>query len=269
MKNNCKKKNVLIKGAGDIATGVAYRLYKSGFNIAMSEIDNPTVVRRTVSFGECVYKDNWEVEGVESIYLEDIKKINRTWENSKIPVFNKFYVEEFKKLMSPEIIVDARMMKKINDTQIDEAEIVIGLGPGFKAGDNVNAVVETYRGHYLGRAIYKGEAMAYKNRPGEVPGYSIDRVVSAPVEGVFTSKKKIGDQIEKGEHFGYVNSIPVKAKISGIIRGMIYPGIKVDKNKKIGDIDNRNIKEYCFTISEKALAIGGGVLEAIFYFNRK
>src|SRR6056297_261374 len=176
--------NVLIKGAGDIASGVAYRLYKAGFNIAMSEIDNPTMVRRTVSFAECVYKDSWEVEGIKSIYVDDLKKINKIWRNGHIPVFNRCHVEDFKKLMNPEIIVDARMMKHKNDTQIDEGEIVIGLGPGFKAGDNVNAVVETYRGHYLGRAIYQGEAMSYKKRPGEVPGYSIKRVVSAPAEGI-------------------------------------------------------------------------------------
>ncbi|MGM0602034.1 MAG: selenium-dependent molybdenum cofactor biosynthesis protein YqeB [Bacillota bacterium] len=260
--------NVLIKGAGDIASGTAYRLYKAGFNIAMSEIENPTVVRRTVSFAECVYRGKWEVEGITSVYIDNINEINKLWSEGIIPVFNRCHVEDFKKLIKPEIVVDARMMKRKNDTEMGEGSIVIGLGPGFKAGANVNAVIETYRGHYLGRAIYQGEAMSYKKRPGEVPGYSIERVVSAPAEGTFTSERKIGEKIEKGEVFGYVDSIPVKAKISGVIRGMIYPGIEVADHEKIGDIDNRNIKEYCFTISEKALAIGGGVLEAVLYFSK-
>jgi len=263
---NPKKKRTLIKGAGDIASGVAYRLYRSGLTVVMTEIKEPTMVRRTVSFAECVYREKWKVEGVESVYIKDIKKMKKVLEADKIPVVNKDYFTIIKQKFDPEIIIDARMMKRSNDTQIDEAPVVIGLGPGFKAGKNVDAVIETYRGHYLGRTIYSGSALAYQDEPGSVPGYSKKRVVSSPGAGIFKSERKIGEEIEEGGCFGYVDNKPVITKIAGVIRGQIHPGIRLKKGKKIGDIDNRFNKDYCYHISDKALAVAGGVLEAICHF---
>lgn len=254
---------VLIKGGGDLASGVAYRLKKSGFPVAMSELAQPLVVRRTVAFAEAVHCGEWEVEGIKARYVRDEKEFNRSLQAGEIPVFTAGSYSDFKEYYSPRVIVDARMMKKPNDTYIDEAPIVIGLGPGFTAGIDTDAVIETARGHYLGRVINSGSAIANTGVPGEVMGYTRERVVYAPCAGEFRSERKIGDLIEAGKVFGTVNEIEVRAAISGVIRGQIRPGIQVKKGMKIGDIDPRSKREYCFQISDKALAIGGGVLEAI------
>ncbi|ADL12019.1 selenium-dependent molybdenum cofactor biosynthesis protein YqeB [Acetohalobium arabaticum] len=261
--SNISDIKVLIKGGGDLATGIAYRLFQSGFTVACSELDEPSMVRRTVSFGEAVYQGEWEVEGIKARLINNKREFEQTVNDRNIPVFIADKMSLFKEVLSPQVIVDARMLKRVNDTVINEAPIVIGCGPGFSANSDVDAVVETNRGHYLGRVIYSGSAQDNTGVPGEIMGYARERVLFAPGSGVFTSSKKIGDEIKAGEEFGKVNDKVVSAAISGVIRGQIYPGIKVKEGMKIGDIDPRNKNDHCYTISDKALAIGGGVLEAI------
>ncbi len=260
---------VFIKGAGDIASGVAYRLYKAGLQIAMSELNKPLMVRRTVSFAEAIYRGSWTVEGVKAIYAGDRDEFFAIINGSKIPVITTDIYSEIITAYNPDVVIDGRMMKKAADTTRDEAGIVIGLGPGFTAGDNVDAVIETFRGHYLGRAIYQGIAITDTGIPGEIMGYGGERVVYAPANGKFSSNKQIGDTIKKGEIFGKTGDKYVKARIDGVIRGQIRPGYRVKKTMKIGDIDPRAKRDYCFKIAEKALAIGGGVLEAILHIANK
>ena len=260
---------VFIKGAGDIASGVAYRLYKAGLQIAMSELDEPVMVRRAVSFAEAIYRGSWTVEGVKAVYAGDRDEFFAIIAGNKIPVITTAIYPEIITAYNPDVIVDGRMMKEPADTTRGEAGIVIGLGPGFTAGDNVDAVIETFRGHYLGRAIYRGTAIADTGIPGKIRGYGGERVVYAPANGKFSSDKHIGDKIKKGEIFGKTGDKYVKARIDGVIRGQIHPGYKVKKNMKIGDIDPRAEKDYCFKIAEKALAISGGVLEAVLHIANK
>lgn len=268
MLNNSKTK-IMIKGGGDLASGVAYRLFKSGFKISMSELKSPKMVRRTVSFGEAIYRDEYQVEDIGVKSVKNWSEFKSVEKENKIPIFISDLWDEFKKKIEPQIIIDGRMMKRANETVKDEAPLVIGLGPGFKVGKDVDAVIETCRGHYLGRALYQGSALPLTGKPGETMGYTKKRVVHAPCEGRFKSDKDIGDHIEKGEIFGRVGKTNVKAELDGVIRGQIYPGIKVGKGWKIGDVDPRNKVEYCNKISDKAFAVGGGTLEAICHLTSK
>lgn len=256
-------KKVMIKGGGDLASGVAYRLYQSGFKVSVSEIRRPMMVRRTVSFGEAVYRSEHEIEGIKAKLVKNWEEFKRVIQKGEIPVFVNDLWPFFKNKYQPDIVIDGRMMKRDNDTTQGEAPLVIGLGPGFTVGEDVDALIETCRGHYLGRTLYEGQALPDTGKPGEVMGYTKKRVVYAPCDGEFHSKKQIGDHIEAGEKFGKINETPVQAKIGGVIRGQIHPGRKVKEGWKIGDVDPRDNQEYCSKISDKGLAVGGGVLEAI------
>ncbi|MFW6409498.1 MAG: selenium-dependent molybdenum cofactor biosynthesis protein YqeB [Halanaerobiales bacterium] len=262
-------RKVLVKGGGDLASGVIYRLYKAGLEVTVAEKSRPSMVRRTVSFGQAVYDGEYEVEDIPARLITNHDQFNNCLSAGIIPVFVSELMRAVRDWFKPDIIVDARMMKRENDTDIDESSLVIGLGPGFEVGKDVHAVVETCRGHYLGRTLYEGRALPDTGQPGEVQGYTEERVVYAPRDGNFNSNKEIGDYINKGEQFGLVGKTPVKAKISGIIRGQIHPGYETDKGMKIGDIDPRAERDHCFKISDKALAVGGGVLEAIFHLKQK
>ena len=257
--------SVLIKGGGDIASGTAFRLYKSGFKVAICDISKPKMVRRGVSFAEAIYHGSHRIEGVKSVYVKNEDEFEKALSEGNIPVFINDLWGDFKKYFEADVIIDGRMMKRNNSTNIREADLVIGLGPGFKAKSDVNAVIETNRGHYLGRAIYEGRTEPYTGEPGEVKGITKDRVLYAPQNGKFDSDKEIGEHIEKDEIFGYVSGEPIRAKISGVIRGQISWGREVKKDWKIGDIDPRDEEEYCYQISDKSLAIAGGVVEAILH----
>lgn len=269
MLDNRSDLNILIKSGGDVASGTIYRLYKSGFRPVVCEIPKPTMVRRTVSFGEAIYQGQYNVEGVEAVYVKNKKEFENVLEEGSIPIFVVDLLSYFENEFKPDIIIDGRMMKRKNDTEINDASLVIGLGPGFTAGEDVDAVIETCRGHYLGRAIYEGEAAPYTGSPGEVMGISKKRVIYADRTGKFESEKEIGQHIESGEVFGYIDREPIKAEISGIIRGQIFPDREVKKDWKIGDIDPRDNKDHCYKISDKALAIAGGVLEAVLNLSSK
>nr|WP_242822580.1 selenium-dependent molybdenum cofactor biosynthesis protein YqeB [Caloramator australicus] len=254
---------VLIKGAGDIASGVALRLKRCGFKIIMTEIERPSVIRRRVAFASCVYEKSIKVEDTEGILVEKLTDIERAWREDKIPVL----IDENLSILNHlnvDVLVDAVLAKKNLGTKIDMAPITIGLGPGFEAGVDVNAVVETNRGHYLGRVYLKGRAEENTGIPGDVLGYREERVIRSPKEGKVKLIKDIGDYVKKGYEILYVDDTLVTASIDGVIRGLIMDGYEVYENMKIGDIDPRGNKEHCYTVSDKALAVAGGVLEAIF-----
>ncbi len=253
---------IIVRGAGDLATGVCMRLWRCGFKVIMTEISRPLTVRRKVAFSEAVFKGEIEVEGLPAHKVDNLNDISAIMNQNIIPVIIDPYLKILKK-WTPDVLVDAIMAKKNIGTDIQDAPLVIGLGPGFSAGKDVHAVVETKRGHNLGRVIWKGEAEHNTGVPGQVMGISKDRVIRSPENGVFYSIQQIGDQVKKGDLIGYVDNIQVHAPISGILRGLIHDQMSVNKEMKIGDIDPRGIREYCWTISEKAFAIGGGVLEAI------
>jgi len=260
---------VLIRGAGEMASGVAHRLHRSHFNVCMLEIPHPIAVRREVSFCEAIYEGEKEVEGVRSKFISRPEEIHSVWQEEKIPVLVDPDGEKTRRFIKPDVLVDAIMAKKNLGTHIKKAPLVIGLGPGFCAEKDVHIVIETNRGHDLGRLILKGTAEPDTGIPGNIGGYTVERVLRTMKRGVFHPQKGIGDRVNKGSVVAVVDDFPVMAKISGIVRGLIREGVEVKKGMKVGDIDPRGKRESCFTISDKARAIGGGVLEAILYWFNK
>jgi len=260
---------IVIRGGGDLASGVAVRLFRAGFSVMILEVDHPTVIRLPVSFARAVYEGKAIVEEIEAVLIPSWEKAKDTIKQGKIPVLIDPKGSCIKKL-SPTVLVDAILAKRNLGIKIDQAPLVIGLGPGFTAGKDVEVVIETERGHNLGRVIYQGQAAPDTGIPGEVGGESKRRLLRAPAEGKIIPFHKIGDLLKEGEVIAEVERIPLKAEISGVLRGLIYPQSWVTKGMKIGDIDPRGIKEYCFTVSDKARSIGGAVLEAICaYLNKK
>ena len=253
---------VLVRGGGDLASGVAWRLHRCGFRICITELDQPLAVRRKVSFCEAVYEGEIVVEGVKASLIRNPDGAARTWEEGQIPVLVDPQGES-RGAMKPDVIVDAILAKKNFGTSIRDAQLVIALGPGFEAGRDAHYVVETNRGHHLGRLLSSGSAEPNTGVPGPVKGITADRVLRAPSEGLWESALDIGDPVKRGQTVGTVAGTPVRAGTDGILRGLIRPGIHVGAGLKIGDIDPRAVKASCFTISDKALAIGGGVLEGI------
>lgn len=255
-------KKVWIRGAGDLATGIALRLYRSGFDIIMSDIAVPTTVRRTVAFSPAIYTGETKVEGITGKLCKSITMIDTVIESGCIPVIvdpSGEIMKEYK----PDIIVDAIIAKTNIGTKISDAGIVIGVGPGFEAGVDCHAVVETKRGHNLGRVIWSGSAYPNTGVPGNIGGYTVERIIRATADGVFSAKVNIGDFVKAGDLLAYCDETPVYANIDGIVRGLLQDGVKVKTGMKSGDVDPRAKKEYCFSVSDKASAIGGGVLEAI------
>lgn len=253
---------IIIRGGGDIATGVAVRLFRVGFKIVILETENPTAVRLTVSFASAVYHSKTLVEDVEAVFINSYENATKIVKENKIPVL----VDPAGKCISrlkPYVLVDAIMAKKNLGTFKDQAPIVIGLGPGFKAGIDVDAVIETKRGHNLGRVINCGSALQDTGIPGEIRGESKKRLLKSPKNGTIIPFQQIGNKVNKGDLIALIEGVTLKAEISGILRGLIYPNSKVTKGMKIGDIDPRGIKNHCFSISDKARSVGGGVLEVI------
>ncbi len=253
---------VLVKGGGEMASGVVHRLVLSGFRVCITEISQPMAVRREVAFCEAVYEDAKEVEGLKAVRVQGKEEIIRSWGKEQVPVLVDPECS-IRPELSPDILVDAIMAKRNLGTHLDDAPLVIGLGPGFCARVDVHYGVETNRGHFLGRVIEEGKAEPDTGTPGEVEGYTWERVLRAPGAGEFLGKKRIGDRVEKGEIVAEVAGRPVTSPIDGILRGILRSGLEVVEGMKIGDVDPRAIREHCFTISDKARSIGGGVLEAI------
>jgi len=256
------QKRIVIKGAGDLATGVVARLWRSGFPVMMTEIDQPLTVRRTVSLSDAVYEGEVTVEGMTARRVRDRSEILKALDERVIPV----RVDPEAKIVQ-EIdafaVIDAIMAKKNIGTRMDDAPFAVGLGPGFTAGKDVHAVVETKRGHTLGRVIWEGSAIPNTGIPGKVKGFGARRVIRAPGPGIFKGILSIGTHVEEGDIVAYAGDTPIPAPISGMLRGLLHDGISVEKGLKSGDVDPRDIRENCRTVSDKALAIGGGVLEAV------
>ncbi|MBW2409535.1 MAG: EF2563 family selenium-dependent molybdenum hydroxylase system protein [Deltaproteobacteria bacterium] len=252
-----------------MASAVAWRLHMANLRrIFMLEIDNPLAVRREVSFCEAVHDGQKEVEGVKAVLVQNTDEIQSCWENDVIALLVDSQWQSLKRL-NINVSVDAILAKKNLGTKMDEAELVLGLGPGFSAGNDVHYVIETHRGHNLGRIITSGAAEPNTGIPGSIQGHAEERVLRAPGDGRFKAQKQIGDRVNKDEILGSVEEFKIKAGIDGIVRGLIRPGSNVKKGLKVGDIDPRGEKRYCYTISEKARAIAGSVLEGILrYFNK-
>lgn len=259
---------VLIKGAGDLATGTAVRLHRAGFQIVMTDIDQPTAVRRTVAFCQCMYDGVTEVEGITARRAADKDEAQAILAAGEIPVLADPEAHILKELHF-DAVVDGILAKKNLGTRITDAPIVLALGPGFTAGTDCHGVVETKRGHDLGRLILEGSAIPNTGVPGDVGGYTKERIIRAPADGPFEPVAAIGQKVELGEVVAKVNGVPVTAQLTGIVRGMLPAGIPVTKGMKSGDIDPRCEVHNCFTVSDKARAIGGGVLEGLLYFGRR
>jgi xanthine dehydrogenase accessory factor len=254
---------VLIKGGGEQASGVAHRLFRSNFKICITEIPNPRAVRREVAFCEAVYEGENGVEGVVAKRVGSQEEIFEVWKENKIPLLvdPQATVRDY---LKPDILIDGTMAKtNLGLTKIIDAPLVIALGPGFWAGRDAHLVIETNRGHNLGRVVTEGETEKFTGVPEVIGGFGIERVLRSPRAGRFISYKKIGDYVQEDEIVGEVDCLPVKARIKGILRGLIRNGLDVRERQKLGDVDPRGVKESCYTISDKARAIGGGVLEGI------
>ncbi len=251
------------KGGGEMATGVAVRLWRAGFRrIFMMEIERPLAVRRAVSFCEAIHDGECNVEGISAIKVTNREEIDGAWTEGKVAVITdpQWAILE---TWQPQALIDATLAKKNLGTHKKEASLVIGLGPGFTAGKDVHRVIETMRGHDLGRVITEGAAQPNTGIPGNIGGYTLDRVLRSPAKGVFLSKKKITDSVKTGDIIATVGGQPVVTKIDGVVRGLIRQGTSIPEGMKVGDIDPRGNVEYCSTVSEKSRAIGGAVLEAI------
>jgi xanthine dehydrogenase accessory factor len=253
---------VLLWGGGDLASGVVLRLHKVGIRTLVVEKDQPLVVRRSVAFANAVFEGQMQVEDVTGRLVTSHEEIEDMWEAGRVPVI----VDPDLTLLDslpPLVLVDARMRKKNIQIDLSSAEMVIGLGPGFVVGENCHAAVETNRGHFLGRVYREGNPEPDTGIPGKVLAYTKQRVLHAPASGMIHPLKKIGDPVEKGEPLLEVAGQQVLAPFSGVLRGLVHDGLVVREGMKVGDVDPRPEAFRCWTVSEKALAIGGGVLEAI------
>jgi xanthine dehydrogenase accessory factor len=259
----------LIRGGGDLASGVALRLHRAGLHLLITELPEPLVVRRRVSFASAIYQGLTTIEGVTGRRVDNLTQALKIINRGEIPVLVDPHAESLLEMRAvffnqePIVLIDARMIKRPPELSMQAANLVIGLGPGFVAGENCHAVVETQRGHNLGRLIWQGEPERDTGVPDRVTDYGVDRVLRAPVEGIFQAHADIGDHLEAGQLVADVDGEPVKAPFRGVLRGLLYPGLRVPRGLKIGDVDPRDDPRYCTLVSDKSLAIGGSVLEAI------
>ena len=258
---------ILIKGAGDLATGIAARLFRAGHRILMTEIPVPLTVRRTVAFSRAVYEGSALVEETEARFAGTEKEAKEILSRGDIAVMVDPEAS-CRNWFRPDVIVDAILAKKNLGTRISDAPLVIGVGPGFTAGADCSCVVETKRGHYLGQVIWRGSAIPNTGVPGDVGGYTTERLLRASADGIMEPKVQIGDKVEKGQITALTGGVPVYAQMPGIVRGLLQEGTEVRKGLKIGDIDARAHSSYCHTISDKARAVGGAVLEAVSLYEK-
>jgi len=251
----------IVRGAGDLGTGVAYRLWRAGFHVLCTDLEQPLVIRRTVAFASALYDARITVEGAQAERIMYVDEALYTWQRNSIPVIADA-VGRALDILHPEVVVDAIMAKRNLVTRITDAPVVIALGPGFTAGVDCHAVIETQRGHDLGRVILSGSAAINTGVPGNIGGADEQRIVRAPRDGTLFGRKAIGDVVQPGDILAQVDAEIVRAQINGVLRGLLHDGLRVSSGMKIGDIDPRAELRYCFSISDKALAVGGGVVEA-------
>lgn len=259
---------ILIRGAGDLASGVAHRLARCGFSVIMTDTKQPTTVRCTVAYSRAVYTGELALEGVTGRLANSPEEALAVTRRGEVAVLVDPDMDCLCTLR-PDALVDAVIAKYNMGTTIQDAPIVVALGPGFTAGEDCHAVVETKRGHTLGSVIYHGSAIPNTGVPGNVGGYTSERILRAPCDGVFQPVAAIGAMVHKGDVTATVNGQPVLSNLDGVVRGLLPAGTPVTKGLKSGDVDPRGIREYCYTISDKARAIAGGVLEAILYLHHE
>lgn len=256
---------VVVRGGGDLATGVIHKLYQCGFEVIILECEKPTAIRRYVSFSDAVYHKQSIVEGVTCELVTCIEEVQQVLQKRHIPLLIDEQGSSIKQLQ-PDVVVDAIIAKRNLGTFKDMAKIVVALGPGFEAGKDVHAVIETKRGHRLGRIYYKGCAAENTGVPGLIQGYGKERVIHAPVNGRLKAYAAIGDIVQQGQCIASLDDVEVYATISGVLRGILPDGFQVFKGLKMADIDPREDQvSNCTTISDKARCIAGGVLEAILH----
>lgn len=255
----------VVRGGGDLASGAVHRLHRAGFPVIVTECEEPTVVRRAVAFASAIYEESIEVEGITGRRADSIDSAIEILDAGEVPVLPDPNAQVTAEL-SPAVLVDAIMAKGKYDTgtRRDDAETVIGLGPGFEAGADVDCVVETDRGHELGRVFYEGTASEYDGEPGERRGYTHERVLRAPADGVWKTECEIGDHVAAGDTIGTVAGESVTASIDGLVRGLVHTDLSVETGAKLGDVDPREDVDYR-KISDKALCLGGGILEAVLH----
>lgn len=261
------KNLIIVRGGGDLATGTIYKLKKSGFQVLILEVPNPSAIRRNVAFCEAVYQGTQTVEDMTCYLVESVEQAEQFINDGKLCVLVDPMGESIARL-KPLAVIDAILAKKNLGTNRNMAPITLALGPGFTAGEDVDAVIETKRGHNLGRVLWEGTAAPNTGIPGVIGGYGKERVIHCPAKGILRNVKKITDTVSRGEVIAVVETeegnVPVKATLDGILRGLIRDGYPVHVGFKMADIDPR-AEEYenCFTISDKARCIAGGVLEAL------
>jgi xanthine dehydrogenase accessory factor len=293
---SAEKSLALIRGGGDLGTGVALRLHRAGWRVIITELLQPLVIRRTVAFASAIYDGSIEVEGTIGLRIcadQIEREAEACWAADQIPVVVDPDRTAAARL-HPIAVIDAIMAKHNAGTQITDAPIVVALGPGFTAGNECHAVIETQRGHNLGRVYYQGAAQPNTGVPGNLGGQDAQRAVRAPVAGIFYAQRKIGDRLKTGDVIGRVITVDVsltdsaagrlalidrdasqplgivvKTKIDGVLRGILHDGLKVAATTKIADVDPRGEVSYCFSISDKSWAVSGGALEAVMYLVRK
>ena len=253
---------VLIRGGGEVASGVAHRLARAHFKVCLTEIAQPLAVSRGVAFCEAIYDGKKEIEGVVARRITSANEIPKVWQENEIPIIVDPEAR-VKKTVNPDVLVDAIIAKRNLGTKITDAPLVIGLGPGFTAGKDVHMVVETNDGENLGKVILNGEAEKDTGIPVAIGGLTFERVLHSPKDGLFLTNKELGDFVAAGEVVASVASHQIKAEIGGIVRALMRSGTKVAKRTKLGEIDPTGSKKACFTIRPKMSKIADGVLEAI------
>lgn len=254
---------IIVRGGGDLASGVIHKLYRCGYRILILECAAPSAIRRKVSFCDAVYDGTAQVEGVISRKTDNLQECEKIWSAGEIPLLIDETGDCVKKLQ-PAAVVDGILAKKNLGTTREMAPLTIALGPGFEAGSDVDYVIETKRGHQLGRVIESGPAISNTGIPGMVGGYGKERVIHSPAAGIIHNKARISDLVEKNQVLAMIGDVPVKASLTGVLRGIIHDGYCVSYGMKIADIDpRREEKQNCFTISDKARCIAGGVLEVL------
>lgn len=253
---------VVIRGAGDIASGIALRLFRAGMRVVMCDLPVPTSIRRTVCFSEAIRLGETSVEGVRGVLCATPAAARAAAEAGVVAVLADPEAACAREL-SPDVLVDAILAKRNLGTTRDMAPVVVGVGPGFTAPVDCDAAVETMRGHYLGRVYYEGSPLPNTAVPGLIGGYAGERVMRAPADGVFEPCVEIGAEVRAGDVCATVAGEPMRATIDGVVRGLLQAGVRVTVGMKSGDVDPRCRPEYIRTVSDKASAVGGGVLEAI------
>lgn len=261
MKNISNK--VLVRGGGDLASGIARRLYLAGLYTVITELPHPRAIRRPVSFATAVHEKELTLEGVRAVLCSQLPETHQNF----IPVLIDETAETTINTWNPSVIIDARMRKKPPEpAELRDTPFILGIGPYFEVNVNCHAVVETNRGHSLGRVLRHGKAEENTRVPGSVNGVTTERLLRAPEGGKFQSFFEIGETVQVGDKVAEVDGSAIHAAVGGVLRAAIYPGTTVTKGQKVGDIDPRAVKDYCFTISDKSNAVAGGAVEAVLTF---